>query len=201
MKLLLFSDLHCDAGAARQLVERARTADLVVGAGDFGTVRRGLAKTLDVLRAIEAPAVVVPGNGESFEELQAACRSWSSVHVLHGSGTAIDGVDIFGLGGGVPVTPFGDWSWDFTEEQAAQLLADCPQGGILVSHSPPKGAADVSSAGGSFGSTAVREAVEAKHPRLVVCGHIHESWGRQEKIGDSLVVNAGPQGVELELPR
>lgn len=200
MKLLLFSDLHCDAVAAQNLVERARSADLVVGAGDFANLRRGLPTTIDVLRAIERPVVVVPGNGESFAELEAACRSWPSARVLHGTGTVIDGVEIFGLGGGVPVTPFGDWSWDFSEAQAAELLAACPERAVLVSHSPPQGAADVSSAGRSFGSTAVREAIEAKRPRLVVCGHIHESWGRQERIGESLVVNAGPRGVEVELP-
>jgi predicted phosphodiesterase len=36
MKLLLFSDLHADAGAARRLVEGV---DVVVGAGDFATIR------------------------------------------------------------------------------------------------------------------------------------------------------------------
>ena len=43
--------------------------------------------------------------------------------MLHGSAVAIAGVTFFGLGGGVPVTPFGAWSYDFTEEQAANLLA------------------------------------------------------------------------------
>jgi predicted phosphodiesterase len=45
MKLILFSDLHCDAGRARELVSRSRTVDFVLGAGDLGNVRRGLAQT------------------------------------------------------------------------------------------------------------------------------------------------------------
>jgi predicted phosphodiesterase len=39
MKLLLFSDLHTDVSAATRLVELARAADAVVGAGDFANAR------------------------------------------------------------------------------------------------------------------------------------------------------------------
>ena len=194
MKLLLFSDLHCDARAAHHIVERSAEADVVVGAGDFATVRRGLERTVDVLRAIDKPTVLVPGNSESDVELADACRGWPRAHVLHGSGVAIAGVDFWGLGGGVPVTPFGDWSFDFTEQQAEGLLAGCPQGAVLVSHSPPKGAVDVSSSGASLGSVAVRRAARDKHLALVVCGHIHESAGKTAKIGETPVVNAGPAG-------
>lgn len=199
MRLLLFSDLHCDIGASRHLVERSQAVDVAIGAGDFATVRKGLEMTIEVLRAMACPAVVVPGNGESFDELAAACRSWPQAHVLHGSAATVDGVTFYGLGGGVPVTPFGDWSYDFTEDEASELLAGCPEGAVLVSHSPPKGAVDVSSKGDNLGSTAVRATVEAKRPRLVVCGHVHEGWGKTGWVGETPVVNAGPHGVEWPL--
>lgn len=128
MKLLLFSDLHCDVAASQSLVDRAPHFDVLVGAGDFATCRRGIEKTIGVLQAIDKPAVLVPGNAESVEELAAACHNWPTAHVLHGSGVTINGVPFFGLGGGIPVTPFGDWSYDFTEREAAELLADCPPG-------------------------------------------------------------------------
>src|SRR5262249_51349367 len=155
--------------------ERARSADVLIGAGDFGNVRRDVRACLDVLRAVGRPAVLVAGNNESTEELAEACREWPHAHVLHGSGVCIGGVEFFRLGGGIPVTPFGPWSYDFTEEEAAELLTDCPPGCVLVSHSPPKGAVDVSSGGRSLGSVAVREAILRLRPVLVVCGHIHAS--------------------------
>ena len=65
MKLLLFSDLHADTAAAQRLVERAGKADVLVGAGDFGNVRRHIRVCLDVLRAVGKPAVLVAGNNES----------------------------------------------------------------------------------------------------------------------------------------
>ena len=199
MKLLLFSDLHADADAARSLVARARVADVVVGAGDFAVVRRQVDVCLKVLRAIDRPTVLVAGNNETTDELIDAVRGWPQARVLHGSGVTIGGVEFFGLPGGVPVTPFGAWSFDFTEEQAAQLLAACPERGVLVTHSPPKGAVDVDSIGRSLGSTAVRDAIFRLCPKLVVCGHIHASAGRQAMIGPSAVVNAGPAGVEWDL--
>jgi Icc-related predicted phosphoesterase len=201
MKLLLFSDLHCSVPAARRMVELARGVDVAVGAGDFGQVRRKVGVCIDVLRDLPCPAVVVPGNSESLDELRAACAEWPGVHVLHGSGVEINDVHFFGLGGGVPVTPFGSWSWDFSELDAAELLKGFPPGGVLVSHSPPKGCLDVDSNGESRGSESVRDTIRVKHPALVVCGHIHACGGQIGTFHGTTVVNAGPGGVVIELPK
>ena len=196
MKLLLFSDLHCDTAAARSLVRRAKGVDVLVGAGDFGNVRKNLSACLDVLRAADRPAVLVAGNNESTDELTAG---WPAAHVLHGSAVTLAGVTFFGVGGGIPVTPFGSWSYDFTEDEAAGLLASCPAGCVLVVHSPPKGCVDVSGRGQSLGSTAIRDAIRRVRPVLAVCGHIHGSNGRVGDLDDVPVVNAGPAGIEWEL--
>ena len=88
---------------------------------------------------------------------------------------------------------------DFTEEQATELLKDCPAGCVLVSHSPPKGAVDISSSGRSLGSIAVREVILSRRPKLVVCGHIHASGGQSAVIQSIVVINAGPSGREWTL--
>jgi Icc-related predicted phosphoesterase len=199
MKLLLFSDLHANAAAARRLVERARFADVLVGAGDFGNMRHKVAVCTEVLQSIGKPVVLVAGNNESTDELRAACRAWPAAQVLHGSATTIEGVAFYGIGGGIPVTPFGSWSYDFTEEQAAALLADCPPGCVLVSHSPPRGTVDRSARGENLGSTAVRDCIIRQRPVLVVCGHIHDCAGERALVGTSQVVNAGPGGIDWDL--
>lgn len=201
MKLLLFSDVHADLEAARRIVAKSRDVDVVIGAGDFATMSRGLKRCIDVLSQIDQPTILVPGNNEWPDELVAACADWKLVHVLHGSGTEIEGVWFFGLGGGVPVTPFGDWSFDLSEEQAAKLLEACPDGAVLVSHSPPKGLVDRSSSGQSLGSTAVRDLIVQKKPLLVVSGHIHASAGKSVTFNRTPVVNAGPAGIIWEMPQ
>ncbi len=199
MRLLLFSDLHRDLRAAASLVERSTSADVAVCAGDLATMHQGLDEIVAVLRAMACPTVLVPGNGETFDELRDACSAWAEAHVLHGTGAHIAGQAFFGLGGGVPVTPFGSWSFDFTEDEAEELLADCPSGAVLVSHSPPHGAVDRDSRGESLGSVAVRQTIDATEPRLVVCGHIHACAGQREALGATTVVNAGPEGLLFEL--
>ena len=198
MRILAFSDLHTDLAQARLLVERSEQADVVLGVGDFASVHSGLAETIDALRAIEAPAVLVPGNNETEEALREACADWERSAVLHGEAAEIGGVAFFGLGAGIPVTPW-EWSFDLTEEAAAELLEACPEGCVLAVHSPPHGHVDVSGAGRHLGSEAVLDAIERRHPRLAVCGHIHESWGRESRIGPTPVINLGPEGVILEV--
>jgi len=195
MKLLLFSDLHANAAAASKLVALSKVVDIVVVAGDFGNIRRNVSVCIDALCQISVPAVLVAGNNESHDELVAVCKKWTSAVVLHGDGREICGLPFYGIGGGIPVTPFGDWSFDFSETEAETLLTACPPNGVLVSHSPPKWAVDVSSSGSSLGSIAVRDATIRTKPRLVVCGHIHGSEGKTTFIGRTPVVNAGPAGI------
>jgi uncharacterized protein len=198
VKILAFSDVHRDVESCNALVKLSHGADLIIGAGDFATARRGLKDVIRILSQIQKPFVLVPGNSESFEELQNECIDFHNMRVLHGSATTIDGISVFGIGGGIPVTPFGSWSYDFSEEEAEALLSACPSGGILVSHSPPRGAVDMTSSGTSIGSTAIRRAIMEKQPKLCICGHVHSCAGRQAHIKDTHVVNAGPAGVILD---
>jgi Icc-related predicted phosphoesterase len=198
VKLLAFSDLHRDLGHAGSLVERSSEADVVIAAGDFASIHKGLEETIDVLRPISVPTVLVPGNNETEDALREACDGWDSATVLHGQGTEIEGTQFYGLGAGVPVTPW-DWSFDLDDEQAAERLAGCPEGAVLVVHSPPKGHCDESSAGDHLGSEAILSAIESKQPKLAVCGHIHESWGAESEVGPTKVINLGPSGRLIEL--
>jgi Icc-related predicted phosphoesterase len=198
VKLLAFSDLHRDLGQAAELVERSSDADVVIAAGDFASVHEGLEETIDALRPIAVPTVLVPGNNETEDALRSACEGWEAATVLHGEGTEIDGTSFYGLGAGIPVTPW-DWSFDLDEDEAATKLAGCPEGAVLIVHSPPKGHCDESSGGDHLGSQAILDAIEAKQPRLAVCGHIHESWGAESEVGPTRVMNLGPSGAAIEL--
>lgn len=198
MRLLAFSDLHRDLGQVAVLIAMSAEADVVVGAGDFASVHEGLEETIGALAAIEAPTVLVPGNNETEAALRAATSDWDAATVLHGSGATVAGAEFYGLGAGVPVTPW-EWSFDLSEAAAGEMLAACPEGAILVLHSPPQGHCDEAGGGDHFGSAALLRAIEQKRPRLAVCGHIHESWGCESRIGETPVRNLGPKGTWIEL--
>ncbi len=197
MNILAFSDLHHSKSKAEALVSMSQEADLVIGAGDFCNMRQGLDDAMRMLDGIGCPMVAVPGNAESAEELRDA--TGAGTIVLHGEETEFEGLRLFGLGYGVPVTPFGPWSCDLDEAAAAAMLQPCQTADILVTHSPPKGVADATSNGVSVGSESIREAIKRVQPKLALCGHIHDSWGRSGRIGKTQVCNLGPSGRVFEV--
>jgi len=198
MRLLAFSDLHRDLGRAQDLFERSAEADVVVGAGDFASVHKGLEETIGALASIEKPSVLVPGNNETADALREAATAWPAATVLHGERAEIEGRTFFGLGAGIPITPW-DWSFDLSDDQAAAALEECPDGAVMVLHSPPLGHCDVSGAGDHLGSQALADAIERVRPPLAVCGHIHESWGERSRLGATEVANLGPDGDFFEV--
>ncbi|HEY2052817.1 MAG TPA: metallophosphoesterase [Solirubrobacterales bacterium] len=198
MRLLAFSDLHRDLGQAARLVEMSADADVLIGAGDFASVHEGLEETIGTLAPIEKPTILVPGNNETVAALRGAAAGWPAATVLHGEGTTIDGVEFFGLGAGVPTTPW-DWSFDLAEEEATAMIAAAPEGCVLVLHSPPYGHCDGGDPDTHFGSQALLAAVEEKRARLVVFGHIHEAWGCASNVGETPLRNLGPSGTWIEV--
>lgn len=198
-KILAFSDVHRKKRHCKKLVELSQDVDFVIGAGDFASFHKGLDRAFDILKEIDKPFVIVPGNHERLTALQEMCHDKDNIHILHGDTIEILGTPVHGIGGGIPVTPFGEWSFDFTEEQAEEMLKDMPEQAVLVSHSPPKGTLDKNFFGKSLGSTAIRDAILNKKPVLCVCGHIHESSGKSKMLESTNVVNAGPKGMILEI--
>jgi len=192
MRILAFSDLHRNIDVAREIVHASRDADVVVGAGDFATKGLGLEDTVEVLRELVAPAVFVAGNHDTLPELRATFREQDNIHVLHGQDVEIGGIPFFGLGFEIPAGLNEPWNQRLEEAEAVPLLNRCPQGALLVTHSPPLGVADLERTGSHEGSRAIRDAVEALHPRLHVCGHIHHAWGSYGMIGNCSIHNLGP---------
>ena len=192
MRILAFSDLHRKKDIAQAILHASRNADVVVGAGDFATKGVGLTETMEVLRNLVVPTVLVAGNHDSLADLREACRGNAAISVLHGEGVVIQGVPFFGLGFEIPAGRQEPWNQRLEEIEAVELLKDCPKRAVLVTHSPPFGVADVQTTGAHEGSRSIQEAVEATHPRLHLCGHIHHAWGMSGFIGLCPVHNLGP---------
>ena len=197
MKLLAFS--VCTAtSAGRGIWPGASEADVVIAAGDFASIHEGLEEMIDALRSISTPGRCSCPATTRRRRRCGACEGWDAATVLHGQGTEIDGTSVLRVGGRDPDHPVG-LELDLDEDQASERLADCPEGAVLVVHSPPKGHCDQSSAGDHLGSEAILRAIEEKRPTLAVCGHIHESWGARSEVGPTKVVNLGPAGQLLEV--
>jgi len=192
MKILAFSDLHLDRVAAEKLVSAARGADVVVGAGDFGIRQQGLSDFVDMLGLIEVPTLLVAGNHDDIDNLRRACADWQAATVLHGEAVTVGGIQFFGLGYETPRVCREGWSRHLSDDEAERMLQSCPQGGVLITHTPPLGVADMQADGSHEGSAAIRATIERRQPRLHICGHIHYSGGASGKVGACPVHNVGP---------
>lgn len=132
--------------------------DVVVLPGDLTHAGTG-SETLELL-ALPLPVLAVPGNMDHPAE---AARIRTQGQLGGPDPVIINGVSF----GGPDVTRSCD---------------------ILVVHEPPRGILDAVPSGQHIGSTRIRDLVERLHPRVVLCGHVHESPGI-ERHGDTLVVN------------
>src|ERR1043165_3940152 len=95
-------------------------ADVVIGAGDFASMHEGLEETIGALSGIQTPTVLVPGNNETVDALRSATAEWGAATVLRGEGATIEATEFYGLGAGIPVTPW-DWSFDLDDDAATEM--------------------------------------------------------------------------------
>ncbi|MEZ6165022.1 MAG: metallophosphoesterase family protein [Phycisphaerales bacterium] len=72
MNIIAFSDIHTDLHAIEKFRSQAESADLLIGAGDYCNMRRGLQPVIDAIASIGTPAVLVHGNAENDTELNEA---------------------------------------------------------------------------------------------------------------------------------
>jgi len=70
---------------------------------------------------------------------------------------------------------------------------------VLVVHAAPYKTKLDWIAGSHNGNRTVRSFIEKTKPELVVCGHLHENAGKQDKIGKSIIVNPGAHGKIISL--
>jgi Icc-related predicted phosphoesterase len=106
---------------------------------------------------------------------------------IHGQEAVREGVSFVGLGGSLgflSLALFGK-----AERHVLATMDDLLKNGtVFVTHCPPWGILDKGFAGMHGGSKDLTKLIEAKQPRLHICGHIHEDRGVQQ-LGRTVIVN------------
>ncbi len=161
LRILAFADIHGRperVARVRALVAE-HAPDVVLLSGDVTHAGEGT-EALALLRTLPVPVLAAPGNMDGPDERDTIAR---------------DG----GLGGGGPVVIQG------VSFGGPDVRAACD---VLVTHEPPQGTLDLTMVRTRAGSPRVLELLTRYRPRLLVCGHVHESPG-VARVGDTLVVN------------
>lgn len=192
MRLLVLSDIHGAEEKIPMLKNEASAAQAVIVAGDlthFGAVE-DVRRILDALRSFELPLYAVAGNCDSPEIERFLAEEGVA---LGREARYLERFAVYGVSGALPGPV--DTPYETTEEGLEELLQsiDTPPDRplILVVHQPPyKTVGDRVMRFKHVGSRAVRRWIERHQPRLVVSGHIHESFGT-ETLGPSRLLNPG----------
>jgi Icc-related predicted phosphoesterase len=195
MKIISFGDVHMATRNLARMGDVMRDTDLVIVSGDLtnfgGSVDAG--KVIDDVRAACGRVLALPGNLDKADVIPFLEREGVA---LHGRGTVVDGVGIFGCGGS-NITPFKTPTELSEEEIYATLMRGYGEVRevrplLMVCHTPPfETRCDRIVGGRAVGSTAARRFIEKFQPDLCISGHIHESAGI-DSIGPTTIVNAGP---------
>ncbi len=161
MRILACADLHGHPdriARVRQLADR-HAPDVVLLPGDLTHVGHG-EEALDLLETLPGRALAVPGNMDGPHAMAEIAARGS---LLGAEPVVIGGVSF----GGPNVTRGCD---------------------VLVVHEPPLGTLDRVPSGKHIGSQSVRDLVARIAPRVLTCGHVHESPGI-EREGTTVIIN------------
>ena len=197
MKALAFVDLHEDKKALQKLLERAKQKDIefLISAGDLSQFGRNLRYVLKQLNDLGKKIYLIPGNHESEDVIAGMVKDYPNCLNLHKLAINVGEYVFLGYGGGGfshEDSEFRKISRQWYGEHQGKKI-------VLVTHGPPHGT-KVDSLGGSYvGNKDFRSFIERIKPKLVLCGHIHENAGVQDKIGESQILNPGWDGRVIEL--
>jgi uncharacterized protein len=205
LRCLCLSDLHLDAAAARRLGGAALTGnfDVVLSAGDLGLDGKNDPAVYEAISRGLVPVLSVPGNhdGDAAYDVLVARHGWTD---LHGRVVERDGWWFAGFGLRVWSNALSDSATAAPDPELAAYLAGLekiPAGRlVLIVHVPPAGT--LASRDHRFvdrGSGQLLRWIEARQPAAVACGHVHHREVVVDRIGATLVVNAGPHGWVLTL--
>lgn len=170
--------------------------DYLIHAGDFSNL--GNEKELDsfngwVRKLKEGGtikgAIVCAGNHELSLEVrpkQARKHLPDIDHLLTHEGIEIDGLKIWGCS----YTPvFYNWAFMRSEDDLYWIYNQIPVNlDILICHGPPRGFCDWNGRE-HVGSHALAEILAIKAPKVLICGHIHDSRG-VDQLKNTIIINA-----------
>lgn len=183
MKALVVSDIHSAFRRFRRVIS-AESFDVIVVCGDITDFAAN--HISQFLEAVEDyTCIAVHGNCDPPEAV--SLLQSSDIHFIHGKSMELDTITFHGIGGS-NYTPFFTPS-EYSEEEIKEIASNFTfeEYNVLVTHCPPKGVLDFTYTRKRAGSKAIAEIADRFD--VILCGHIHEARGIEER--SFLAVNPG----------
>lgn len=200
LKILAFGDIHGDSRLAQRLAERAEKekVDLVILCGDITHFDKHHENIIGPFVKKHKKVLLIPGNHDSFATADFLAEVYG-VKNIHGYSVRYNDIGIFGCGG-------ANIGLEQLEEKEIYSLLKKGfekikylKKRIMVTHVHPTKTTMEKLSNFVPGSSGVRKAIEKLQPDLLLCSHIHEAEGLEEKVGKTKVVNVGSRGKIFEI--
>ena len=202
MKILAAGDLHGDISVARALANKAdkEKVDLVVLAGDITGDDTLLPGVISPFLEKKKRVLFVPGNHESLATADFIADFYGITN-LHGYSVKYQNVGIFGCSGNnIGVHQISEDEIFSLLKKGFEKVKNLKKK-VMVTHVHPSDTKI-----GKFGhplvregSEGIRKAVKKFKPDILICSHIHEAAGIEEKLGKTKIINVGTEGKIIEI--
>lgn len=196
MNVLGFVDVHGNMSALKKVIEKSKKADVLICAGDISIFQENLEIMLAKLSRAKKLVLIIPGNHEDENLLKDVCSMFKNILYLHERSYHFGKYVFFGYGGG------GFSQEDKRLERLAKrfkthLKKDDKV--ILFTHAPPHKTKLDKIHNDYVGNKSINKFVKIIKPKLLICGHIHETAGKSDRISSTKIINPGPEGKLVEI--
>lgn len=187
MIILAFGDVHGDFKVIERLVKKAKKADFLICSGDLTNFGKNYEKIIFEFDKIGKKLFFIHGN--------------------HDPGKFIETENLINVDkrifrfGKFTIMGFGDWGFARENKNIERFFLKGKKkfrNLIIVTHGPAFGTI-LDNIGEHVGNKSIRKAIESLKPKLHICGHLHEHFAEMDIIGKTLSINAGPEGLLLEI--
>ena len=200
LRILAAGDIHGDTSLAERLAEKAEKekCDLVILCGDLTMMERSTDNIIGPFKKRNEKVLILPGNHETVATADFLAELYG-VKNIHGYSVKYGDVGIFGCGGA------NIGMFRLEEDEIYGLLKKgfdkikYLKKKIMATHVHPSESKIEKFTDFFPGSPGVKKAIDAFKPDILLCSHVHEAEGIEEKIGNTKVINVGKKGKIIEI--
>ncbi len=196
MKILAFTDIHSNKKHIDVVKEKSKKydPDLLICSGDLTYFGLKLNFVLKLLNSIKKPIILIHGNHDDKDELKILCSEYDNLIYLHKEVYDFGEYRFIGYGG----LGFSRTTKDLEKFVLSKRLKNKKH--VLVFHQPPYGTnLDNISSVGHVGNKSITKVIKSVKPNLALSGHIHETFNKRDKIGNSILINPGQKGKIISI--
>ena len=195
MKILAFTDIHGSLTALKRIEQKIKKdkPDILVCTGDISIFEHGILGILKRLDKLNKKIIMVHGNHEDEETFKMYSSKCKNLVYIHKNFHVENDVLFLGYGGdGFSIV---DKEFEKLRGKFDKIISKNEDKKIvLLTHAPPYKTRLDKLVQGPCGNKSIRNFIEKNKIDFHFCGHLHENFGKEDRIKKTRTINPGPFG-------